>query len=85
MTTTDTLLDAAIANAHNSPNRVRKVGAVLLPAGDPARAIHAWNTYPRGVLDTEERHLGNLYHLTKIRLACRTRVSGDVTIEPAAK
>ena len=35
--------------------------------------------------DEEERHLGNLYHLTKLRLACRTRVSGDVTIEPAAK
>lgn len=35
--------------------------------------------------DEEERHLGNLYHLTKLRLACRTRVAGDVTIEPAAK
>jgi dCMP deaminase len=59
MTTTDSLLDTAIGVARNSPNRMRKVGAVLLPAGDPARAIHAWNTYPRGVQDTEERHLGN--------------------------
>ncbi|HVK76404.1 MAG TPA: 2Fe-2S iron-sulfur cluster-binding protein, partial [Kofleriaceae bacterium] len=29
--------------------------------------------------DEEERHLGNLYHLTRVRLSCRTRVSGDVT------
>ena len=35
--------------------------------------------------DEEERHLGNLYHLTKIRLACRTRVTGDVTLELASK
>ena len=35
--------------------------------------------------DEEERHLGNLYHLTKVRLACRTRVTGDVTVEPAPK
>ena len=35
--------------------------------------------------DEEERHLGNLYHLTRVRLACRTRVTGDVTVELAAK
>lgn len=35
--------------------------------------------------DEEERHLGNLYHLTKVRLACRTRVTGEVTVELAAK
>ena len=35
--------------------------------------------------DEEERHLGNLYHLTRIRLACRTRVAGDVTVELAGK
>ena len=33
----------------------------------------------------EERHLGNLYHLTRVRLACRTRVAGEVTIEPATR
>ena len=35
--------------------------------------------------DEEERHLGNLYHITRVRLACRTRVSGDVTLEPATR
>jgi ferredoxin len=31
--------------------------------------------------DEERRHLGNVYHLTKVRLACRCRPAGDVTIE----
>jgi 2Fe-2S ferredoxin len=32
--------------------------------------------------EEEEKHLGNLYHLTRVRLACRTRVSGgDVVVE----
>jgi ferredoxin len=35
--------------------------------------------------EEEERHLGNLYHLTRMRLACRTRVHGEVTVEPAAR
>jgi ferredoxin len=35
--------------------------------------------------DEETKHLGNVYHLTKVRLACRTRVSGDVTIELVRK
>jgi ferredoxin len=35
--------------------------------------------------DEEERHLGNLYHLTKVRLSCRTRVTGDVTVELAPR
>ena len=55
---TDELLDTAIAAARHSPNRVRKVGAVLLPAGGQA-ALSACNTYPRGVQDTEPRHQGN--------------------------
>ena len=30
----------------------------------------------------ERRHLGNVYFITKVRLACQTRVSGgDVTVE----
>jgi uncharacterized 2Fe-2S/4Fe-4S cluster protein (DUF4445 family) len=35
--------------------------------------------------DEEEKHLGNLYHLTKVRLSCRTRVSGDVTVTLAPR
>jgi uncharacterized 2Fe-2S/4Fe-4S cluster protein (DUF4445 family) len=29
----------------------------------------------------ERRHLGNVYFITKTRLACQTRVSGDVIVE----
>jgi ferredoxin len=35
--------------------------------------------------DEERKHLGNVYHLTKVRLACRTRISGDVAIEIVRK
>ena len=35
--------------------------------------------------DEETKHLGNVYHITKVRLSCRSRVSGDVTIEIARK
>lgn len=31
--------------------------------------------------DEERKHLGNVYHITKVRLACRSRVTGDVTIQ----
>ena len=31
--------------------------------------------------DEERKHLGNVYHITKVRLACRCKVSGDVTID----
>jgi ferredoxin len=32
--------------------------------------------------DEERKHLGNVYHLTKVRLACRSQLTGgDVTIE----
>lgn len=56
--THDEMFDAAIAVARESPNRVRKVGAVLLPqnGGPPLRAC---NTFPIGVHDTESRHAGN--------------------------
>lgn len=34
----------------------------------------------------EERHLGNVYFLTKVRLSCQARVSGgDVTVALAPK
>jgi ferredoxin len=29
--------------------------------------------------DEERKHLGNVYHLTKVRLACRTKLHGDVS------
>ncbi|HET9625324.1 MAG TPA: 2Fe-2S iron-sulfur cluster-binding protein [Kofleriaceae bacterium] len=37
--------------------------------------------------DEERKHLGNVYHLTKVRLACRARLVGDgeVTIEIVRK
>jgi ferredoxin len=35
--------------------------------------------------EEEERHLGNLYHLTRVRLSCRTRVSGEVTVTLAPR
>ncbi|MFT3692531.1 MAG: 2Fe-2S iron-sulfur cluster-binding protein [Kofleriaceae bacterium] len=35
--------------------------------------------------EEELKHLGNLYHLTKIRLACRTKPTGPVTIEVVRK
>ncbi len=32
--------------------------------------------------DEERRHLGNVYHLTRVRLACRSRLTGgDVAIQ----
>jgi 2Fe-2S ferredoxin len=35
--------------------------------------------------DEERKHLGNVYHLTKVRLSCRCRVTGDVAIEIVRK
>jgi ferredoxin len=35
--------------------------------------------------DEERKHLGNVYHLTRVRLACRSKVSGDVTIQVVRK
>jgi ferredoxin len=35
--------------------------------------------------DEERKHLGNVYHLTKVRLSCRSKPSGDVTIEIVRK
>ena len=35
--------------------------------------------------DEERKHLGNVYHLTKVRLACRSLVAGDVAIEIVRK
>jgi ferredoxin len=36
--------------------------------------------------DEERKHLGNVYHITKVRLSCRSRLSdGDVTIQVVRK
>ena len=35
--------------------------------------------------DEERKHLGNVYHITKVRLSCRCRVAGDVAIEVVRK
>jgi len=35
--------------------------------------------------DEERKHLGNVYHITKVRLSCRCRPTGDVTIEIVRK
>ncbi len=38
--------------------------------------------------DEELRHLGNLYHLTKVRLSCRSRViagEGEIAVEVVRK
>jgi ferredoxin len=35
--------------------------------------------------DEERKHLGNVYHITKVRLACRCLVAGDVTVELVRK
>jgi len=35
--------------------------------------------------DEERKHLGNVYHLTKVRLACRTKIHGDVSFAVVAR
>ena len=55
---TEALLDAAIIAARQSPNRQRRVGAVLLPLGG-TEPLSTCNTFPRGVQDTDLRHQGN--------------------------
>jgi ferredoxin len=35
--------------------------------------------------EVELKHLGNLYHLTKVRLSCRCKPTGDVTLQIVRK
>lgn len=35
--------------------------------------------------DEDTRHLGNVFHLTRVRLACRAPVLGDVAVEVVAR
>ncbi|HEX9169897.1 MAG TPA: deaminase [Roseiarcus sp.] len=50
-------IEKALLAASLSPNRVRKVGAVLVARG--GTEIMACNTFPAGVRDLEERHEGD--------------------------
>lgn len=54
----EAMLDLAIAAARHSPNQVRRVGAVLAPL-DAGRPLLACNTFPDGVANTDQRHLGD--------------------------
>lgn len=54
----DQLFAAAIVAARQSPNRVRRVGAVLVPKST-ARTVFACNSFPKGVNDNKQRHAGN--------------------------
>ncbi len=50
-------IETALRAASLSPNRVRKVGAVLVALD--STEIAACNTFPAGVRDLEERHAGD--------------------------
>jgi dCMP deaminase len=50
-------IETALRAASLSPNRVRKVGAVLVVRD--GTEIAACNTFPAGVRDLEERHAGD--------------------------
>lgn len=52
------LMDLAKAAAPHSPNRIRQVGAALLP-DDDGNVISACNTFPDGVADLDWRHEGD--------------------------
>jgi dCMP deaminase len=52
------LMDMAKAAAEGSPNKVRKVGAVIEFA-DGGDMISACNTFPEGVADEDWRHEGD--------------------------
>jgi dCMP deaminase len=54
----DALMDFAAGAAAKSPNKVRKVGAVILTC-DAAEPIAACNTFPNGVADLDWRHEGD--------------------------
>jgi dCMP deaminase len=54
----DELMARAKDAARRSPNRIRQVGAVLV-AADGNTSIARCNTFPAGVRDIDERHLGD--------------------------
>jgi dCMP deaminase len=54
----DELMTLARKAAAQSPNRVRQVGAVFATA-DAGAPIACCNTFPKGVRDIPERHLGD--------------------------
>jgi dCMP deaminase len=54
----ETLLERAITAAADSPNQIRKVGAVLVTA-DRATEIAACNSFPPGIRNLPERVVGD--------------------------
>ena len=56
MTDVNALLERAVAAAAQSPNKIRRVGAVLVAAGSE---IAACNTFPPGVTPLPERAIGD--------------------------
>ncbi len=51
-----------------------------------SRAHHRGRRAPTSVpADEERKHLGNVYHITKVRLSCRCKVTGDVVVEVVRK
>jgi dCMP deaminase len=50
-------MPAALRAARDSPNRIRRVGAVLV--AQDGTEIGACNTFPAGVRDLDERHAGD--------------------------
>ncbi len=52
------LMDLALAAARQSPNKVRQVGALILPS-DNAAPLSSCNTFPEGVADLDWRHEGD--------------------------
>ena len=47
--------------------------------------ITAGAEHTNAFTDEERKHLGNVYHITKVRLACRTKPTGDVAITVVRK
>ena len=55
---TDALMELAADAASRSPNKIRKVGAVIMTC-EGAEPITACNTFPDGVADLDWRHEGD--------------------------
>jgi len=43
--------------------------------------VIAGNEHLEPLTDEDTKHLGNVFHITKVRLACRTRIAGDAEVE----
>ena len=47
--------------------------------------IVAGSEHLNAFTEEERKHLGNVYHITKVRLACRSKLTGDITIQVVRK